>query len=227
MLLIIENVLSAEEAREFRAALGSGPWQDGRASAGTLSVAVKDNQQLQDGSELSCRLGNRILALLGRNPLFISAALPHRIFPPRFNRYSGGGHYGPHTDGAIMYHADGAPPVRSDVSATLFLSPPEDYDGGELSIETAFGAQEVKLAAGDMVLYPSSSLHEVAPVTRGERVAAILWLQSMVRSDTQRGLLFDLDQSIQAFTRRSSPSDPELLRLTAVYHNLLRMWAET
>jgi PKHD-type hydroxylase len=227
MLLVIEDVLSGQEVQEFRTALEQAPWRDGRASAGTLSVAVKHNLQLDDRSEVAQRLGNRILALLGRHPLFISAALPERFFPPRFNRYGGGGQYGAHVDGALMY-SDALPrAVRSDLSATLFLTDPADYDGGELAIETAFGAQEVKLAAGDLVLYPSSSLHRVLPVTRGARTCAILWLQSMVRDAGQRALLFDLDQSIQAITRTRDPSDPELLRLTGVYHNLLRMWAET
>jgi len=227
MLLVIENVLGAQELQEFRVALEQAPWVDGRASAGTLSVAVKENLQLDDRSEVAQRLGNRILALLGRHPLFISAALPNRFFPPRFNRYAGGGHYGAHVDGALMYSAALPQAVRSDLSATLFLTDPADYDGGELVIETAFGAQEVKLAAGDMVLYPSSSLHRVMPVTRGARTCAILWLQSMVRDAAQRALLFDLDQSIQSITRARDPADPDLLRLTGVYHNLLRMWAET
>ena len=227
MLLVIERVLAAADVQEFRAALEQAPWSDGRASAGTLSVTVKDNLQLDDRCEVAQRLGNRILSLLGGHPLFISAALPNRFFPPRFNRYTGGGHYGAHVDGALMY-ADALPQaVRSDLSATLFLSDPAGYDGGELVIETAFGAQEVKLAAGDMVLYPSSSLHRVMPVTRGARTAAILWLQSMVRDAGQRALLFDLDQSIQSLTRERPPADPELLRLSGVYHNLLRMWAET
>lgn len=227
MLLVMENVLGADEVQEFRAALAEAPWIDGRASAGTLSVSVKDNLQLDDRCAVAQRLGNRILSLLGRHPLFISAALPNRFFPPRFNRYAGGGHYGAHVDGALMY-SDALPQaVRSDLSATLFLTDPADYDGGELAIETPFGAQEVKLAAGDMVLYPSSSLHRVMPVTRGARTSAILWLQSMVRDAAQRALLFDLDQSIQSLSGGRDPADPDLLRLTGVYHNLLRAWAET
>jgi PKHD-type hydroxylase len=227
MLLVIENVLSAQEAGEFRAALAEGRWSDGRASAGTLSMAVKENLQLDDRCEVAQRLGNRIVALLGRHRLFVSAALPNRFFPPRFNRYAGGGHYGTHVDGALMYSAALPQAVRSDLSATLFLTDPANYDGGELVIETAFGAQEVKLAAGDLVLYPSSSLHRVMPVTRGARTSAILWVQSMVRDAAQRALLFDLDQSIRSITRGCERTDLDLLRLTGVYHNLLRTWAET
>lgn len=227
MLLVIENVLSTAEVQEFRTVLATAPWSDGRSSAGTLSASVKDNQQLDDRSEAAQQLGNRILATLGRHPQFISAALPNRFFPPRFNRYTGGGHYGAHVDGALMYSQALPQAVRSDLSATLFLTDPADYDGGELMIETPFGAQEVKLAAGDMVLYPSSSLHQVMPVTRGARISAIMWLQSMVRDANQRDLLFDLDQSIQSLTRQRDKQDPDLLRLTGVYHNLLRAWAET
>jgi PKHD-type hydroxylase len=226
MLLVIPDLLNPGEVRDFREALDRAPWRDGRGSAGSLSIQVKDNQQVDDASPIAHDLGNRILGVLGRNALFVSAALPNRFFPPRFNRYAGGGHYGTHVDGALMYSDRLSQAVRSDLSATLFLADPEDYDGGELVVETAFGAQEVKLAAGSLVLYPSSSLHRVEPVTRGARLAAILWLQSLVRDAAQRALLFDLDQSVQALSRQLPPTDAELLRLSGVYHNLLRMWAE-
>ncbi|MCC6296646.1 MAG: Fe2+-dependent dioxygenase [Pseudomonadales bacterium] len=226
MLLVIPDFLNQSEVRDFRATLAQAPWRDGRDSAGSLSIQVKDNQQVDDDSSIAHDLGNRILGMLGRNALFVSAALPNRFFPPRFNRYAGGGHYWTHIDAALMYSDRLSQAVRSDLSATLFLADPEDYDGGELVVETAFGAQEVKLAAGALVLYPSSSLHRVEPVTRGARLAAILWLQSLVRDAAQRALLFDLDQSVQALSRQLPPTDPELLRLSGVYHNLLRMWAE-
>lgn len=227
MLLVIPDLLNQCELHDFRDALERAPWRDGRSSAGSLSMQVKDNQQVDDSSSIARELGGRILGLLGRNALFISAALPNRFFPPRFNRYAGGGRYGTHVDGALMY-ADSLPQVvRSDLSATLFLTAPEDYDGGELVVETEFGAQEVKLSAGSLVLYPSGSLHRVEPVTRGTRTAAILWLQSLVQNAARRALLFDLDQAVQTLSRQFPSTDPELLRLSGVYHNLLRMWAET
>lgn len=227
MLLTIESVLDAQELAAMRSELERATWVDGRATAGSLGVAVKSNQQLDAADPLAAGLGNRVLARLGRNPLFVSAALPQRIFPPHFNRYAGGGHYGVHVDGSVMYHAALDRPLRSDVSATVFLAEPEDYDGGELCVETPFGVQEVKLAAGDMVLYPSSSLHEVKPVTRGARIAAFFWVQSLVRDAERRGLLFDLDQSVQRLTASLGGTDPEVLRLGGVYHNLMRQWAET
>lgn len=226
MLLVIPDLLNQREVSDFRATLDRAPWRDGRSSAGSLSIQVKDNQQVDDDSPIAHDLGNRILGLLGRNARFVSAALPNRFFPPRFNRYASGGHYGTHVDGSLMYSDRLSQAVRSDLSATLFLTDPEDYDGGELVVETAFGGQEVKLAAGSLVLYPSSSLHRVEPVTRGVRLAAILWVQSLVRDSEQRALLFDLDQSVQALSRQLPPTDPELLRVSGVYHNLLRMWAE-
>jgi PKHD-type hydroxylase len=227
MLLTIGSVFSRDAVAELRREIDAGPWVDGRATAGSLSAGVKDNLQLAEDSEPAVRLGNRILAVLGRNSAFISAALPHRIFPPRFNRYAGGGHYGVHVDGAVLYHAASNQTVRSDLSATLFLTEPEDYDGGELCVETAFGVQEVKLGAGDLVLYPSSSLHEVRPVTRGARICAFFWIQSLVRDPGQRAMLYDLDRSVQALTARLGSTDPELLTLNGIYHNLLRQWAET
>ncbi len=227
MLIPIEGVLSKDEVREFRRLLDAAEWQDGLKTAGTLARAVKRNRQLADGSPLAVELGNRILRKLGSTPLFISAALPSRIYPPKFNRYSDGGTYGAHVDSAVMQVPGTSISVRSDLSATLFLAEPEEYEGGELQIEGPFGIQSAKLAAGDMVLYPSSSLHQVTPVTAGARVASFMWIQSMVQSDSARTLLFDLDQAIQGLTAAVAPDDPRLLKLTAVYHNLLRQWAVT
>jgi PKHD-type hydroxylase len=226
MLLTIDGFLTREEVDRFRAALREAPWIDGRASAGSLASHVKNNDQVDDQSTTARTLANQLLRKLGVHPLFVSAAMPQHIQPPRFNRYRNQQAYGVHVDGAIMPLAGTDRVMRSDVSATLFLCDPQDYDGGELTIETDFGAQEVKLAAGDMVLYPSSSLHRVQPVSRGERVCAFFWVQSMIRDDQQRGLLFDLDQTIQSIAKTKAPNDPDLLRLTSVYHNLVRRWAD-
>lgn len=227
MLIPILGVLSKDEVKQFRSHLDQAEWQDGLKTAGTLARAVKRNLQLEDGSPLAVELGNHILRKLGSNPLFISAALPSRIYPPKFNRYQDGGTYGAHVDSAVMQVPGTHLSVRSDLSATLFLAEPEEYDGGELQVEGPFGIQAVKLAAGDMVLYPSSSLHQVTPVTRGARIASFMWIQSMVQNDSSRTLLFDLDQAIQGMTGVVPADDPRLLKLTAVYHNLLRLWAVT
>ena len=224
MLTIIENVLDAATVRRFRDALDRADWEDGLRSAGSLAAVVKQNRQLPEDSATARELGSHLLRVLGSHPLFLSAALPDRIYPPRFNRYSDGGHYGTHVDSAVMTFGPQRQALRSDLSATLFLCDPDEYDGGELTIETPFGAQAVKLAAGDMVLYPSSSLHRVTPVTRGARVCAFFWIQSMVRDDGERTLLFDLDQSIQALTAANAAPEA-LLQLTGIYHNLLRRWA--
>ena len=225
MLMTFDDVFDVATAHRFRAQLAAAEWIDGAASAGSLSRAVKHNLQLDDRSSLAISLGNDILRRLGTHPGFLSAALPERIHPPKFNRYAAGGHYGVHVDGAIMRIADANLTMRSDLSATLFLSNPDDYDGGELQIETPFGAQAVKLPAGSLVLYPSSSLHQVTPVTRGERICAFFWIQSMVRDDAARTLLHDLDRSIQSLSARTAPDDHDILALTGVYHNLLRRWA--
>lgn len=225
MLTVIENVLNPGEVAEFRELLAAADWIDGAGTAGTRSVAVKQNCQLGRTDPLAVALGNRILARLGRDPLFVSASLAEKIWPPVFNRYRDGGHYGTHTDAALMRLPEQNLTLRSDLSATLFLSGPDEYDGGELVIEQQFGAQAVKLAAGDMVLYPSSSLHQVTPVTRGERVCAILWLQSAIADTAARALLFDLDQSIQSLSAGRAADDPDIDRLIHVYHNLTRRWA--
>jgi PKHD-type hydroxylase len=227
MLTIIDNVLSKDEVRQFRQHLDGAEWQDGARSAGTLAQHVKVNQQIDEDADVAISLGNHILRTLGSHPTFISAALPRKIYPPRFNRYTGGGTYGLHVDSAVMPIPGTRDSLRSDLAATLFLAEPEDYEGGELEIETAFGAQTVKLAAGDMVLYPASSLHRVAPVTQGARVASFFWIESMVGDEGKRSLLFDLDQSIQSLAAVLDARDPKLLRLTGIYHNLLRRWART
>ena len=225
MLVTIENVLDAAELRQFRERLHAAAWQDGALTAGSLAKRVKRNEQLADGDETAVALGNHILRRLGANALFTAAALPKAIYPPKFNRYAGGGTYGAHVDGALMGIPGAKLSMRTDLSATLFLSAPDEYDGGELEIEGPFGAQVVKLDAGDMVLYPSSSLHRVTPVTRGARIASFFWIQSHVADERARGLLFDLDRAIQGLTPGLPADDPNLLALTGVYHNLLRRWA--
>ncbi|VWX55808.1 Fe2+-dependent dioxygenase [Sphingorhabdus sp. 109] len=225
MLTIIENILDEKQVRDFRQKLEAAEWIDGADSAGTRSVKVKQNLQLPRQNPLSVELGNVILRKLGNDPLFISAALAEKIWPPIFNLYQDGGHYGTHSDAALMRLPEANMTIRSDLSATIFLSDPDEYDGGELVIEQQYGAQPVKLAAGEMVLYPSSSLHQVMPVTRGRRICAITWMQSAVADVSARELLFDLDQSIQALTPDRPHDDPEINRLIHVYHNLLRRWA--
>ena len=225
MLIVIERVLDPDEVAAFREKLSGADWIDGAQTAGSRSVAVKQNLQLDRGDPLAVELGNTILRKLGHNPLFISASLAETIFPPVFNLYQNGGHYGTHVDSALMRVSELNKTIRSDLSATIFLSEPESYDGGELVIEDVYGGKAVKLAAGDMVLYPSSSLHQVTPVTRGQRMAAILWLQSAVADAQARSMLFDLDQSIQSLSADRAKDDPDIDRLIHVYHNLLRRWA--
>jgi len=227
MLITIGNVLDKAEVGQIRKRLDEGRWQDGARTAGTLSAKVKHNQQLDERSELSMGLANQVLLRLGENQLFISAALPGKIYPPKFNRYADGGNYDTHVDSAIMHVPGANVTVRSDLSATLFLSEPHEYDGGELEIEGSAGRQRVKLDAGDMVVYPSSSLHRVTAVTRGVRNACFFWVESLVADDGARTLLFDLDQSIQSLTRTLPAGDPTVLMLTGIYHNLMRRWART
>ena len=227
MLLHVPGILSKGDVAALRARLDVADWKDGRITAGHQSGQVKRNAQLADDDPLARELGDQILAALARNATFFAGALPRRIFPPLFNRYEGGQTFGIHVDNAIRYDrtkAD-APPLRTDLSATLFLAEPDEYDGGELVVEDAFGSHSIKLPAGDLALYPASSLHEVRAVTRGARVASFFWIQSFVRSPSQRRLLFDLDVSIQGLAARA-PDAPELVRLTGVYHNLLREWAD-
>jgi len=225
MLLHIPDVLSREQVMQMRAMLDAADWTDGRETVGTQGAQVKRNQQLPDASPLRQQLGEVVLAALAKNPLYHAAALPLRTLSPRFNRYQGGGQYGFHVDGAVMA-LSGDAQLRSDVSCTLFLSEPDEYDGGELIVNDTYGEHEVKLPAGDLIVYPSSSLHRVTPVTRGARMAAFFWVQSLIRDDSRRRLLFELDASIQRLTQTGADA-PSLLQLTGVYHNLLRQWAET
>ena len=226
MLLHVSQVLDAERVREFRSALDNAAWSDGRATAGHQSAQAKHNLQLAETDPVARELGARIVDALSKMPAFIAGALPRRIFPPLFNRYESGQSFGLHIDNAIRYdRARGGEPVRTDLSATLFLSDPDDYEGGELVVEDTFGTHAVKLPAGDLVLYPGSSVHRVDRITRGARVAAFFWIQSLVRSDAQRRTLFELDVAIQELTQRI-PDAPELVRLTGVYHNLLREWSD-
>ena len=226
MLIILENVLDKDEVTSFRDRLAAADWQDGAGTAGTRSISVKQNLQLGRSDGLAQELGNSILRKLGNHPEFVSASLAEKIWPLVFNLYQDGGHYGTHSDAALMRLPEADLTIRSDISATLFLSEADSYDGGELIVEEQFGAQAIKLAAGDMVLYPSSSLHQVDPVTRGQRICAISWIQSAVADTSARALLYDLDQSIRALTPDRAKDDPEINRLIHVYHNLLRRWAK-
>ena len=224
MLLHIPGVLTVAQAAELRRTLEAADWTDGRETVGPQGAKVKRNRQLPDASPLRRELGAQVQAAVARQPLFHAATLPARQLPPRFNRYQDGDEYGFHIDGAVMGLAEGQ--LRSDISCTLFLSEPDTYDGGELIVSDTYGEHEVKLPAGDLIVYPSSSLHRVQAVTRGTRLAAFFWVQSLVRDDQRRRLLFELDASIQTLARDGA--DPAaVLQLTGVYHNLLRQWAET
>lgn len=225
MLLSIPDVLTTEQVAEARGILNAAEWVDGRVTAGHQSAKAKDNMQIPEGSPAARQLGDMILAALVKNPLFLSAALPLRVFPPLFNRYSGGQSFGTHVDNAVRQIPGTANRIRTDLSATLFFEDPAEYDGGELCVEDTYGVQRVKLAPGSMILYPATSLHHVTPVTRGARVCSFFWIQSMVRDDGQRSLLFDLDMGIQRLTA-DHPDHPSAVQLTGVYHNLLRQWAE-
>jgi PKHD-type hydroxylase len=225
MLLQIPDILTQEEVAECRHKLEQAEWIDGRATAGHQSARAKDNLQLPEDHPVSRQLGDLILTALQRNQLFMSAALPLKVFPPLFNCYRNGQSFGNHVDNAIRQVTGTPHRVRTDLSATLFLAQPEEYDGGELVIEDTYGVHKIKLPAGHLILYPSTSLHHVRPVTRGARLASFFWIQSMVRDDGQRTLLFDLDLSIQRISS-DIPDHPSIVELTAVYHNLLRRWAD-
>jgi PKHD-type hydroxylase len=227
MLVLIPGLLDAAQVRSLRSALetAGNAWVDGRATAGHQGAQVKRNLQIAEDSAVARELGGPILAALERNRLFIGAALPNRVYPPLFNRYEGEMHFGSHVDGAVRLVPGTGIKMRTDLSATLFLSAPDEYDGGELLIEDVYGTQKIKLPAGDMVLYPATSLHRVTPVTRGSRLASFFWVQSLVKDDAQRSVLFDLDMSIVRLTR-DVPQHESLPTLTACYHNLLRMWSE-
>lgn len=225
MLLAIPEVLTADQVKEARQILDAAQWVDGKVTAGHQSARAKNNSQLPEDSPAARQLGEMILNALGQNALFISAALPSKVFPPLFNRYSGGQDFGTHVDNAIRQVPGTGHRIRTDLSATLFFSDPQDYDGGDLIVEDTYGVHGVKLPAGHMVLYPSTSLHHVKAVTRGARVASFFWIQSMIRDDAERTLLFDLDVAIQR-VNRDLPEHPSSVQLTGVYHNLLRRWAE-
>lgn len=228
MLIHLKNVLTPEELRQARALLGDdAPWVDGRASAGGQAVAQKANRQLAQESAQAANLQALVLAAVRRDPVFFSAALPRRIFNPLFNRYDPEApRYGPHVDGAVLHSRATQEWVRTDISCTLFLADPAEYDGGELSVQDTFGSRRVKLPAGDAVLYPGTSVHEVTPVTRGARLASFFWIESMVRSDERRRLLFDLDMNLLKLRERHGET-AEATALTGIYHNLLRQWAST
>ncbi len=224
MLLAIPNVLTKTQVAQCRQILDQAEWIDGNATSGAQSALAKRNMQLPEGSPAARQIGDVVQDALGANALFISAALPHKIFPPLFNRYAGGQAFGTHVDNAIRYLRGTDFRIRSDLSMTVFFSEPEDYDGGKLSIEDTYGVQRVKLPAGHAVLYPSTSLHHVTPVTRGARVSSFFWIQSMVRDDAERAMLFQLDTTIQKLATERGIDDASVVELTGIYHNLLRRW---
>jgi PKHD-type hydroxylase len=226
MLIAIPDVLDADGVARVRAIIDRADWVDGNVTSGAQSALAKRNQQLPEASAAAREAGAIVLEALGAAPLFVAAALPLKVFPPLFNRYAGGQAFGTHIDNAIRIQRGSDFRIRSDLSATLFLEPPEAYDGGELVIEDQLGVQSVKLPAGHMLLYPASSLHKVEPVTRGTRTASFFWVQSMVRDDGARRILFDLDQGVQSVAAVQGQGDAAVIRLTGVYHNLLRRWAE-
>jgi PKHD-type hydroxylase len=227
VLLQIPEVFSKAEVKALRERVDTAPWADGNMTSGHQSATAKRNQQLPEDSDVAKEVSALIVQALNANPMFMAAALPHTIFPPLFNRYEGGGEFGLHVDNAIRQaRGGGTMRIRSDLSATLFLSEPEDYDGGELIIEEMYGSQSIKLPAGDVVLYPSKSLHRVMPVTRGARVSSFMWMQSLIRDDGDREMLFRLDVATQRVGLEKGPKDQAVIELTGVYHNLLRRWAE-
>jgi PKHD-type hydroxylase len=230
MLVVVPQVFPSDEVRKIRATLDAAEWVDGKVTAGHQSAQSKFNSQIPESSAAARQAGELILRALGTNALFRSAALPLKVFPPLFNRYAGGQTFGTHVDNAIRTHGETGGRIRTDLSCTLFFSEPDEYDGGELVVEDTYGSKSVKLAAGDLVLYPSTSLHHVTPVTRGVRVSSFFWLQSMIRQDAQRTLLFDLDTAIQRLAGSAESETPAVkqstVQLTGVYHNLLRQWVE-
>ena len=226
MLIRIPQVLSAQQVKDCRVALETADWSDGRATAGYLSARVKDNAQVPEGHPVARRLGDMILDALDKNQLFISAALPLKVVPPLFNRSAGGQAYGGHVDGAVRPVPGTPHRVRTDLSATLFLCEPAEYDGGELVVQDLAGETRIKFPAGDMVLYPGTSVHRVEPVSRGVRLASFFWIQSMVREDAKRDLLFQLDTGLQQLGR-DVPDNRAVVQLMGVYHNLLRLWSDT
>jgi PKHD-type hydroxylase len=227
MLLKIACALDADELREVRALLARAPWSDGKVTAGDQSAQAKNNRQVPESAPEAEKARHIVSTALARNPMFVTGALPKKVYPPLFNRYGGeANNFGEHIDNAVRTHAATARHVRTDISCTLFLSEPADYDGGELVVQDTYGEQRVKFDAGDLVMYPGTSVHRVEPVTRGERIACFFWIESMVRRDDQRRLLYDLDMSILAL-RREHGDSAQTVQLTGCYHNLLRMWADT
>ena len=225
MLLRIPGVIAAEDVAAIRARIDVGRWVDGNVTSGHQSAQAKYNEQLPEDSFEARESGDKIMAALGKSPLFFSAALPKQVYPPLFNRYQGDMQFGNHVDGAMRVHSPTGRRIRTDISATLFLTDPNDYDGGELTVEDTYGVHAVKLPAGDMVIYPATSLHRVTPVTRGMRVSSFFWIESMVRDDAQRSLLFDMDMALVRLNQQT-PGHASLVSLTGCYHNLLRMWGE-
>jgi PKHD-type hydroxylase len=226
-MIVINKVLTASQLQQLNNIIAQQDWIDGKSTGGQQSNTVKHNQQLSADSKVTIDLEEFILASLAQHPMFVSAALPLKLIPPMFNRYTKGETYGTHVDNAIRIPVGTSARIRTDLSATLFLTDPSDYEGGELVIEDHFGSQPVKLAAGDMILYPSTTLHQVTPVTKGERISAVFWVQSMVRDNEQRKILFDLDQSVQSLTTQHGHEHHDVMRLSGIYHNLIRQWAET
>ncbi|MBO1518137.1 Fe2+-dependent dioxygenase [Oceanisphaera pacifica] len=225
MMLHIPNVLTAAQVAECRELLLAADWIDGKSTAGFQSSMAKNNLQLPEDSEQARYIGNMITTALSNNPLFVAGALPAKIFPPLFNCYQGGQSFGVHVDNSIRFNNTTGEPIRTDLSATLFFCEPDEYEGGELVVEDSYGAHSVKLPAGDLILYPSTSLHQVTAVTKGARISSFFWIQSMVRDDGQRTLLFDLDSSIQNINQQLGTDSESSIQLTGVYHNLLRRWA--
>ena len=225
MLISIPDVLTSQQVAHARELLYQAEWVDGRVTAGHQSSKTKDNMQIPEGHPVARQLGEMVLTALGSNPLFLSAALPKHVFPPLFNRYSGGQSFGTHVDNAIRQVPGSGARIRTDISATLFFANPDEYDGGELCVEDTYGVQQVKLPAGHMVLYPATSLHHVTPVTRGARICSFFWIQSMIRDERARQMLFEMDSAIQSLRRQVGDSS-EIVTLTGLYHNLVRRWAD-
>jgi len=226
MMIQVPELLSPAEVAEVRRLIDAAEWVDGNVTSGSQAALAKRNRQLPEDSAAAKRAGEIVLDALGRNPLFVAAALPARVWPPLFNRYRGGERFGTHVDNAVRIKRGGSERLRSDLSATLFLSDPDSYEGGELTVEDTYGAHSAKLAAGDLILYPASSVHHVTPVTSGERVASFFWIQSMVRDDARRRLLFEIDLAVQRLAAEVGQGHASIVSLTGSYHNLLRMWAD-
>jgi PKHD-type hydroxylase len=226
VLVCVPDVLTKRDVADFRAIMDAAEWEDGRATAGAQSAEVKHNEQLPPDGETSRRLGERVISAVTASPRFLAAAIPRHIFPPLFNRYGFGEHFGVHVDNAVRGDRHSGLRIRTDLSVTLFLCEPDQYDGGELVVEDYYGTHEIKLPAGHLVLYPATSLHAVTPITRGTRVASFFWIQSMVRDAHARSVIFDLDSAIQGVVERLGRNDPQTVKLTGIYHNLIRYWAE-